>query len=237
MNKKEKLLYLKKGIKLAIPIAIGYIPIAITFGLITKSSGVSNKIGIIMSLMVFAGASQFIGVNLMALNSAPLEIILTTFIINFRHFLMSSSLSQRIDSGENKKLLYFISFGITDETFAVSSLLEEESLNPYMVLGLNFTAYLSWVFGTILGVLLGNIIPQIIQNSMGIALYSMFIGLIGPSIKKSKPILITAILSAGINLIIVFAPIFSFLSKGWSIIIATIVSSLVGAMCFKEDIK
>lgn len=237
MNKKEKLLCLKEGIKLAIPIAIGYIPIAITFGLITKSSGVPKEIGIIMSLMVFAGASQFIGINLMALNSAPLEIIITTFIINFRHFLMSSSLSQRVSSGENKKLLYFISFGITDETFAVSSLLEEENLNPYMILGLNFTAYLSWVFGTILGVLLGNIIPQIIQNSMGIALYSMFIGLIVPSVKKSKPILAIAILSAGINLIIVFASVVSFLSKGWSIIIATIVSSLVGAMCFKGDIE
>ena len=236
MNSKEKLLYLAKGAKQSLPIAIGYIPIAITFGLITKSSGISNEIGIMMSIMVFAGASQFIGVNLMALNAAPLEIIITTFIINFRHFLMSSSLSQRIESVENKKLLYFISFGITDETFAVASLMEEEKINPYIILGLNFTAYFSWVFGTTIGVLLGNVIPEIVKNSMGIALYAMFIALIIPTVKKSKPILLIVLLSALVNSIIYYIPIFASISKGWSTIIATIASSLVGAVLFKEEI-
>lgn len=235
MEKGDKLSYLKEGIRLAMPIAIGYIPIAITFGLITKSSGVSNEVGIMMSIMVFAGASQFIGVNLMALGSAPLEIIVTTFIINFRHFLMSSSLSQKVKENTDKKLLYLISFGITDETFAVASLKEEGKLNPYVILGLNFTSYLSWAFGTILGVFLGNVIPEIIKNSMGIALYAMFIGLLVPVLKKSKSILIISLLSIGINTLIMYIPIFSFISKGWSIIISTMISSLVGALMFKEE--
>ncbi|WP_315118941.1 AzlC family ABC transporter permease [uncultured Clostridium sp.] len=234
MEKRDKVSYFKEGIRLAMPIAIGYVPIAITFGLITKSSGVSNEVGIMMSIMVFAGASQFIGVNLMALGSAPLEIIVTTFIINFRHFLMSSSLSQKVKENTDKKLLYLISFGITDETFAVASLKEEGKLNPYVILGLNFTSYLSWVFGTIFGVALGNVIPEVIKNSMGIALYAMFIGLLVPALKKSKPILVISLLSIGINTLIMYIPIFAFISKGWSIVISTMISSLVGALMFKE---
>ncbi|NPV42797.1 MAG: AzlC family ABC transporter permease [Firmicutes bacterium] len=73
-----------------------------------------------MSFWVYAGASQFVAVNLLALNATYWEIVLTTFIINFRHFLMSASLSRRIEQPTSKKWIAFISFGITDETFTVA---------------------------------------------------------------------------------------------------------------------
>ncbi len=84
------------GIKAAIPIAIGYIPITITFGLIAKSAGIPNYISLLMSVIVFAGGSQFVAVNLLMLGAAPVEMVIATFILNLRHFLMSSSVSQRI---------------------------------------------------------------------------------------------------------------------------------------------
>ncbi|MBC2581465.1 AzlC family ABC transporter permease [Clostridium sp. DJ247] len=155
-----KLDYFVRGIKAGIPISIGYIPIAITFALISKSSGIPNLISICMSLFIYAGASQFIGVNLMAMGASTLEIVLTTFILNFRHFLMSSSLSQRIAENTSIKLLSVLAYGITDETFAVASLKEEEKINPWFILGLNIIAFASWNFGTCIGLLLGDILPE-----------------------------------------------------------------------------
>ena len=84
------------GMKAGLPIAIGYLPIAITFGLLAKSAGLPNVISALMSFAVYAGASQFIAVQLFSLGTLPWEIILTTFIINLRHLLMSAAISQRL---------------------------------------------------------------------------------------------------------------------------------------------
>jgi predicted branched-subunit amino acid permease len=74
-------LKLKEGIKAGVPIAIGYLPIAIAFGVLAKSSGVPSFIAMLMSLLVFAGASQFVAINLLGLGALPFEIVLTTFIL------------------------------------------------------------------------------------------------------------------------------------------------------------
>lgn len=238
LEKKEFFLYnVASGIKAGVPIAVGYIPIAIAFGLLAKSLGIPNIISVLMSIIVFAGASQFVGVKLIALGAAPLEIIMTTFILNFRHFLMSSSLSQRIESGTSKKLLNILTFGITDETFSVASLQEEAKLNPYFLLGLNFSAYLSWVLGTCIGVFLAGGLPGTIKSSMGIALYAMFIGLLVPAFKGSKNIFLVSMAAVFINSLLYWSPLFKFLSTGWSIIISTMLAAGMGSYFFPQGGK
>ncbi|OCL26526.1 branched-chain amino acid ABC transporter permease [Orenia metallireducens] len=222
------------GIKAGIPIAIGYIPIAIAFGLLAKSNNIPNHISIAMSLIVFAGASQFIAVNLLSLITGYPEIIMTTFIINLRHFLMTASLSQKLRDDLSKKSLLLLSFGVTDETFAMASL-HKGKLEGNFMLGLNLIAYLAWTGGTAVGVFLGAGLPAIIQSSMGIALYVMFIGLLIPSVKKSNPLLIVAFIALGISSILYYFPIFEGFSAGWTIIITTIIASIIGAILFPED--
>ncbi|TDX51610.1 AzlC family ABC transporter permease [Orenia marismortui] len=223
------------GTKTGIPIAIGYIPIAIAFGLLAKTNGIPNHISISMSLMVFAGASQFIAVNLLALGTGYWEIIMTTFIVNLRHFLMSAALTPSIDQNMTKDKLAILSFGITDETFSMLSLQEENKLEFPFVLGLNLIAYSAWVGGTAIGVFLGSGLPQIVQSSMGIALYVMFIGLLIPNLRKSHPFLIVSIIAIIINSSLNWISIFSSLSTGWTIIITTIMASIAGAIVFPKD--
>lgn len=224
------------GMKYGISIAIGYIPIAITFGLLAKSHNIPNYISAAMSLLVFAGASQFIAVQLISLGASSWEIILTTFILNFRHFLMSSSLSQRLPEGISKKILYILSFGITDETFAMASLRTEKKLTPYFLLGLNSIAFLSWNVGTWIGSFAANGLPQALRTSMGIALYTMFIALLVPSAKGSKQILIVSLISILLNCLISYLPILNWLSTGWAIIISTIISALIGTLLFPLEV-
>lgn len=225
------------GIKAGTPIAVGYIPIAIAFGLLANSTGLPNYAGILMSLIVFAGASQFVAVNLLAIGSTYWEIILATLILNLRHFLMTASISQRIEEGTTKKFMALLSFGITDESFMVASTRNEEKLSPMFLLGLNLIGFSSWNIGTMIGIFLGTGLPDSIQSSMGIALYAMFIGLLIPSIKKAKPVLVVTLVAVLINSILHWIPLFSGISSGWGIIITTILTALIGAILFPKGVQ
>ena len=91
MIQKELQLQLKKGIKAGFPVAMGYLPVAVAFGLVSRASGMPYYSGLLMSLLVFAGASQFVGINLLALGASALEVGVATFLLNLRHLLMTSA--------------------------------------------------------------------------------------------------------------------------------------------------
>ncbi|SFS98614.1 AzlC family ABC transporter permease [Marininema halotolerans] len=213
----------KKGILVAVPIAVGYIPIALTFGLIAQQSGVSLLHTVLMSGLVFAGASQFMAINMMMSGSGGLEIVLASFILNFRHFVMSISLQDKLSSiSKLNKIL--LTSGITDETFAVASLHEEKS-DRFFFSGLFLTSYISWIIGTILGGVLSNVIPADISESMSISLYAMFIGLLIPAVRKSWKYFVVSGFGLGLNTLISL-----FLSTGWSIVLATLGGALLGIL-------
>lgn len=222
------------GAKAGLPVAIGYIPIGIAFGLLAKSLDIPNYISVLMSLLIYAGASQFIGVNLIVLGASMGEIVITTFILNLRHFLMTATLSPRLEAEVTKKWRSLLAFGVTDETFSVSVLQPGEKLSQYFVLGLNTVAFASWNIGTWLGFFFAASVPDLVKVSMGIALYAMFIGLLIPHIKKSKPVLVVSLLAVGMNSLLSWLPMFAGLSNGWGIIIATVVSAALGASWFSE---
>ncbi|WP_214742525.1 MULTISPECIES: AzlC family ABC transporter permease [unclassified Exiguobacterium] len=223
----------RAGLRAGIPVAIGYIPIAIAFGLLAQSFHLPNVITLSMSFLIFAGASQFITVQLLMTGSMYWEIILTTFILNSRHFLMSASLSQRIES-TSRKLLAAIAFGVTDETFSIASTRKEASSGMF-VLGLNTVAFLAWNVGTWIGVFLAFGLPSSLQASMGIALYAMFIGLLVPSL-TTRPVFVVASLAVSIQAMLQWwiTPFFP-ISDGIRIIIATVLAAGIGALVFKEE--
>ncbi|MBP1932911.1 AzlC family ABC transporter permease [Ammoniphilus resinae] len=230
-NKKAELL---AGLKAGLPIALGYIPIAIAFGLLAKATGIPNHISLMMSFFVYAGASQFVAVNLLGLAAGYSEIILTTFILNLRHILMSASLNQRILQPAEKGILAVLSYGITDETFSVASLQKKQKLSVYFLLALNLAAFLAWNIGTAMGIFLAEGLPEELKSSMGIALYAMFVGLLVPSLGKSRPILIVSLLAAVLHSILHWIPFFSNLSTGWAIVLSTVLAALAGSLLFPE---
>ena len=234
MNTETNRVQFFQGVAAGIPVALGYIPIAITFGLLARGADLPFYIPVLMSGFVFAGASQFIGVNLLALGVSHGEIILTTFIVNFRHFLMSAAISQKIPESVSKAWRALLAFGITDETFTVAALRQEATLSRYFILGLNTVAFLAWNAGTWVGLFFSNGLPPVLQSSMGIALYAMFIGLLIPSCKRSRPALTVALLAASIHTVIRWLPATFGISGGWGIIMATLISAGIGAYLFSE---
>lgn len=173
----------RRGIRDAFPVAVGYIPAAIAYGLLAKTADFPFAAALGLSLFVYAGASQFAAVTMLSAGNSILSTILLTFVLNLRHFLMTTTVSARLDE-PNRGRRALVAFGITDETFSVASFTGDRLATHYL-LALNTTAYLAWVGGSAVGFLVGEVLPESLQASMGIALYAMFIGLLIPNVRGS----------------------------------------------------
>ena len=228
-NKEEFL----NGFKKSLPIIMGYIPVSFTFGIMARGEGLSALNTVLMSMTSFTSAGQFAGVNIIVANGTFMELAITTFVINIRYGLMSLAMSQKIRKMSIVKKL-ILGFGITDETFTVSSFEEGKISFPYM-LGLSLFSYLSWVTGTFLGATASDFLSIRLQNAMGIALYGMFLALIVPSSRDDKPIFSVVILALTISSIFRYVPLLSTISSGWTVIIATIIASSFGALVFPKE--
>jgi 4-azaleucine resistance transporter AzlC len=214
--------HFRQGTQAGLSIAIGYFPIALTFGLLAKSTGLSMMETVLMSLIVFAGASQYIALNLISLGTGVFEIVLTTFIVNIRHFLMSTTLTEKVEEDSLwAKITY--AFGLTDETFSVIATREGKAATGF-VFGVIVMAYGSWVIFSGVGHVFGAGLPQTLQESMGVALYAMFVGLLVPSLKGNRKYAFLALVAAAFNSIFTLGEI---LSTGWSIVLATLLSALL----------
>ncbi len=226
----------KYGLRQGTPIALGYIPVSFTFGLIAVKGGLPVWIPILISLTNLTSAGQFAGTNLIISGATLFEITVTTFVINIRYLLMSLSLSQKITPQMPLYKKCAIAFGITDETFSVASMEKQDLTFAYMS-GLITGPFIGWVLGTALGASICSVLPGSLQDSTGIALYAMFIALIIPNAKKSLAALTVVIIAISLSSIFTWVPYINQISEGWGIIIATMISCLIGAALFpREDV-
>lgn len=221
MNKQD----IKAGLKMGLPIALGYMPIAMTYGMLAKSTGIKFFEAFGFSAIVFAGASQFMAINLLHLNVNIFGIIIATFLLNMRHFLMSASLSRKFKN-LSLKWIPIVGFGVTDESFSVASMNEGKISKEYF-LTINFTIYCSWVGNTLVGFLMGELLPTSLSSSMVIGLYAMFIAILVPQMKKSFKVTFIAATAGIVNSI---CKILSFIPSGWSIVIAILIASYLGVV-------
>ena len=213
-----------------IPVAVGYFPMAMAFGILATHAGLSVAQAAAMSVFVYAGASQFASLSLIAGGASAAAISLATLVLNFRHFLMSVSLSRilplsRRGSPAARLVPLALGFGITDETFVVASLAEAPGA-PFF-LGLAVTAYLAWVSGTLAGAVFAPFIPAFLARGLGVALYAMFIAILVPGVRKSWRGGIVAAAGGLMAWGMSFA--FPSLPSGWRIVAAILASSAIGA--------
>lgn len=220
------------GFVLGLPVVIGYLPVAVAFGLLSKTVHVSFKDTFLFSSVVYAGASQFMALDLIKAGMATGSIILATFLLNLRHLMMSASLSVKL-KGIKKAWLPFVAFGITDETFSIASLADKPLTTAYLIT-MQAASYGSWVCGTVIGYLAGSILPDSIQNSLGVGLYAMFAAILVPEIKKSSNVLFLTLTS---GILYIFISYFKLLPTSWSLIVTIIVSSALGSAVIKDEAK
>jgi 4-azaleucine resistance transporter AzlC len=168
---------LKEGAQAAWPICLGYFPIGLAFGVLAERAGLRPLEVGLMSLLVFAGSAQFIAVSMLTSGAAVTSIVITTFLVNLRHVLMSSSLAVHLQ-GSRPWFLSLYSYGITDESFAVNlTRFRAGSWQRHQALVVNHVSNAAWVLASILGGYCGQFIPA---GALGIdyALVAMFLCLL-----------------------------------------------------------
>lgn len=230
MRKQEFL----EGVRDGLPICLGYFSVSMAFGLTAVLSGVPVWAAVIISLTNLTSAGQFAGMNLIAAQGALIEIGLTTLIINIRYFLMSISVSQKVERKMTMKERLAVSFGITDEIFAVSMQRDHELTTDYMA-GLILTPVIGWTGGTLVGAVATSLMPPVLSNAFGIALYGMFIAIIIPPAREHKNVLFAVVLAIAASVACKYLPVIKNLSSGWTIILITVVVCLIAAWLFPVE--
>ncbi len=215
------------GIKDGIPICLGYFSVSMAFGIAAIKGGIPSWAAILTSLTNVTSAGQFAGVNIMLELGSLFELAITTLIINMRYFLMSLSVSQKVDSSMKLWQRLLVSFGITDEIFAVS-MRHTRPLTAVYMAGLIITPVLGWTMGTAAGAIATTVMPEALSSAMGIALYGMFIAIVLPPARENKNVFIAVLMAVCTSLLFYYAPVLKNISGGWTIIIITL---LVSSLC------
>lgn len=224
----------KKGLKDGIPIALGYLSVSFSIGIMVLTGGLSVFQGALMSLTNVTSAGQFAGIRIIIAGGTLLEMIMTQFIINLRYALMSLSLSQKLSDKVTLWQRFVIAFANTDEIFAVAMSHTKSLTFPYMA-GLQILPITGWVTGTVLGAVACNLMPSSLSTAMGVALYGMFIAIVVPVARKSKPVFAVALIAVAVSCILYYVPAFDGISDGIAIIISTIVAAGIGAALFPVE--
>lgn len=152
----------------------------------------------LLSLLLFAGSAQFIFAELITV--APITLVVTIFLVNFRHFLYSSAFAYRVRNLSVTKRIC-IGAQLTDETFAVASSVTSEPLQRARgMLALNIFSYTCWFIGTLTGALVGGVGGDYLELiGIDFALASMFAALLMLqvyAVARKRPIMVVAGLSA-----------------------------------------
>ncbi len=226
----------KKGLKLGVPIGLGYLSVSFTFGIMASDLGLYWWQALLISMTNLTSAGQLAGVKLMISPGHYIDMLISQLTINMRYSFMAISLSQKADSKLKGIYRWLLGFVITDEIFAVAS--AEERVTRSLMTGLAIVPYIGWAMGTLLGAVLGNILPGIIMSALCIGIYGMFVAIISPRAVKEKPILITVITAVALSCLFYYLPGLSSLSSGISVSICAVVSAIIGALLFPlPDVK
>lgn len=221
----------KQGVKKCIPTLLGYAGVGLSFGIVAVASGFSMLEIILLCLLVYAGAAQFI-ICALVISGTPISaIILTTFIVNSRMFLLSMTLAP---SYKNYSLLNRIGLStlVTDETFgvAITPHLKGEKINDRWLHGLNITAYVFWTFACIIGAVFGKYIQQPEALGLDFAITAMFIFLAVSQFESLRRSKINTYFVLIICVIVMMLSLSLFMPSYLAIILASTIAALIGVV-------
>lgn len=227
------------GVRDGLPIALGYFAVSFALGIQATASGLASWEAGLMSLLNVTSAGEAAAIALIGVGTTYFEIAFTQIVINIRYLLMSCSLSQKLSPSTGVLHRMLMGYGVTDEIFGIS-VSTNEMLSPYYTYGAMAVAIPGWTVGTILGAVMGNLLPQRIVIALSVALYAMFLAIILPPARKSRIIasLVAVSMLASAFLTHICEKLnWTWFSEGFRIVALTVIISLIAAILFpvKEE--
>ena len=225
-----------RGIRDGVPIALGYFAVAFTLGIAARNAGFTGFQAFLASFLLNASAGEYAGFTLIAAGAGYFEVALMEAIANARYLLMSAALSQKFDKDTPLIHRLLVGYDVTDEIFGISIAVEGK-LNPFYNYGAMTLALPGWSVGTLLGVLMGNILPANVVSALSVGIFGMFIAIIIPPARKDKVIAGLVVVSMVLSYIFAKVEFFAFIPEGVRVIVLTVAISLAAAFIFprKED--
>ena len=222
MTEKKRELLLR-GVRAGLPIMLGYVPIGIAYAVMARQAGLTVGQTCLMSITVYAGASQMMAAGMLAEHGAFLAIVLATFVLNLRHIIMSTCVMHRMEP-TSLPLRLLAAFGVTDESFALFTTGTGKSRSVFFFLGIHAAIYLSWNLGTLLGALAMDLLPPILTASLGVSLYAMFISILMPDLPGNGKLALLVLLTALCNTLLCRV-----MASSWALIVSTLLCAFVGS--------
>lgn len=223
-----------RGLRDGIPICMGYFAVSFALGITARGIGMNALQAGLMSMGMVASAGEFAAIVLIESHAGIFEMISTCIVVNLRYFLMSCSLSQKLSPDLPFFHRFMLPYCITDEIFGLSSAVPGY-LEPKYTYGMTIVSVAGWTTGTVLGVLLGNIMPSWAVNALSVSLYGMFLAIIIPPSRKDRFIAGLVVISMTASGLFSVLPLLRQISGGFKVIILTIL--IAGAAAFIHPIE
>ncbi|WP_371380704.1 AzlC family ABC transporter permease [Sporomusa aerivorans] len=219
-----------QGARDSIPILLGVIPFGITCGVMGLTAGLTPLETVAMSLLVFAGAAQFISITMIGAGITGWGLIVfTTLLINLRHLLMGASLAPHLIKLPLARQL-LLTFPLTDEAYAITvNRVTKDGYNDKYQLGCSWALYFTWVISTVAGVMVGSYIPDPLAWGLDFAMPATFLAMLMP--RLINPVSVAVCLVAAVTAVAGAA----FLPGKWYIIAACLTASVTGGLLEKGD--
>ena len=227
----DRMKWFTRGLRNGIPIMLGYFAVSIALGISARNAGMTAAQATIASALIMASAGQYIGFTLIAAGASYLEVMVMEAIANARYLLMSCALSQKLDPELPLRHRLLMGLWITDEIFGLSVSVEGR-LNPYYVYGMAAVATPGWALGTLMGVVLGNVLPTRVVSALSVGLFGMFMSIFVPPARRYRVIAGLVAVSFAASYAINTLALFDGISSGMKIIILTVAISLGAALLF-----
>lgn len=224
------------GFRDGIPIALGYLAVSFGLGISCRAASLTPFQGFLLSLLNNASAGEYGGITIMAADEGFLVMAAMMLVINARYLLMSCALSQHLSPNTPLGFRLLIGFDMTDELFGIA-IAQPGYLNVWYFIGAMCAAIPGWSFGTLLGVLCGNLMPQWAVSGFSVMLFGMFLAIIIPEGRKNRVVLGFI----GVSFLLSYAaaklPLVCQLSDGMRILLLTVAISAAAAILFphKEE--
>lgn len=172
------------GVRASLPIAVGYFPIAFSFGVAATNLGFSAAEAVFLSVVIYSGASQFMALTLLSGGTAVGVSIFTLLAMNLRHLLYGPSLLERAGAKARTRLSWAWAYGLTDEVYAATIGFlsgRSKAWTERWMLGIGAASNLSWVAGTAVGALAGGgtlAAYPAVEAALGFMLPALFLSLL-----------------------------------------------------------
>ena len=201
----------RDGLLAALPLILGYVPIAFSFGVAAVRAGLSPAEAVMFSVVIFAGAAQFLALALVGSGAPVLVSVATLAAMNLRHVIYGPALLERAGAAARTRFSWAWGWCLTDEVFAASlgALARGQGFSERFVGGLGLGAYLSWIAGTALGAMLGGEALAdwpALDAALGFMLPALFLALLLSILERRQLPTVAVAIGAAAAVSLAFSP-------------------------------